>query len=153
MTREEKAKWIQRGLLLVLAAAILGGAWFYREKVQHRIAATTKPSGPKHAVEILHFHLPNDPGSELIADHLNKVQAKYCGQVLVTRLDITTHAERAKAEGVTKVPDVVILAGKERAFEFQGVWPRTRIEAKVEEILRGLRRMDKNWMPPGVSRR
>lgn len=153
MTREDKAKWIQRGLMLVLAAAIAGGVWFYREKVQHRIAATAKPAGPLHSVEILHFHLPNDPASELIADHLNKVQAKYCGQVLVTRLDITKQAERAKAEGVTRAPDVVILTGKERAFEFQGVWPRARIEAKVEEILRGLRRMDKNWMPPGVSRR
>lgn len=144
---------MQRGLMLVVAAVVLGGAWFYRERVQHGIAIPTKPTGPKHSVEILHFHLPNDPGSELIADHLNKVQAKYCGQVLVTRLDINTHAERAKAEGVTKAPDVVILTGKDRAFEFQGVWPRARIEAKVEEILRGLRRMDKNWMPPGISRR
>lgn len=153
MTRDEKAKWIQRGLILVLAAAVLGGAWVYREKVQHRIAVPKKPAGPLHSVEILHFHLPNDPGSELIADHLNKVQAKYCGQVLVTRLDVTTHAEKAKAAGVTKAPGVVILTGKNRAFEFQGVWPRERIEAKVEEILRGLRRMDKNWMPPGISRR
>jgi thioredoxin-like negative regulator of GroEL len=139
--------------MLVLAAAIAGGVWFYREKVQHRIAAAAKPAGPRHSVEILHFHQPKNPDSERIADHLNLVQAKYCGQVLVTRLDIATHAERAKAEGVTKTPDVVILAGKERAFEFQGVWPRARIEAKVEEILRGLRRMDKNWMPPGISRR
>jgi len=153
MSREARAIWIQRSLMLLLAAAILGGVWFYRERVQHKITAPLKAAGPKHSVEIIHYHQPNNPDSERIAGILNNVEGKYAGQVLVTRVDINANPERAKAERVTKAPAVVIMAGNARALEFQGLWPEEQIKRKVDEIVHGLRRMDRNWMPSGVSRR
>ena len=45
-------------------------------------------------------------------------------------------------------PHVVIIAGTEKAFDFQGQWTQAKVEFKVEEILRGLKRVGKDWRPP-----
>jgi hypothetical protein len=117
---------------------------------------TPKPPEPKevaaleeakHAIEIIHFHLPQNPESEQIADSLNRIAKAYGEQVLVTRVDINADPERAKAEKVTKPPKVVMMVGTVRACKFQGVWTYPQIERKVDEILLGLKRMGKNWRP------
>lgn len=138
--------------MLAVFVAIAAGVWFYREKM-NKVRLPAPVASPRHAIEILHFHLPNHPASEQLADHLNFLETKYTGQVLVTRIDATAHPERVKAEKVTQPPEVIILAGSTPALRFQGLWPRAQIESRVEEILRGLRRMEKGWTPPGVSRR
>lgn len=153
MTHEERSKWLNRGFLLLLATAIVGGAWFYRERLEKYRPLEKPVALPKHVIEIVHFHLPGLPESESLADHLNRVEQKYCGQVLVTRLDVRNNPERVKAEKISHTPEVIILQGDSTAFRFHGLWPRARIEERVEEILRGLRRMEKGWMPPGINRR
>lgn len=98
-------------------------------------------------VGIIHCHVPGNPESEQIADSLNRVAKKYGNQVRVIRVDIVANPEFAKAEKVTQPPKVVMMAGAERACKFQGVWTQTQIEFKVEEILRGLKRVGKDWLP------
>lgn len=109
--------------------------------------AVAAPEEAKHAIEIIHFHLPGNPESEQIADSLNRIAKTYGEQVLVTRVDINADPERAKAEKVTKPPKVVMMAGSVRACKFQGLWTHAQIERKVEEILRGLKRVGKDWRP------
>ncbi len=145
MTHEERATWIRRGFLLFLAVIVASGAWFYPEKKPK--PAATETEGPKHLIEILHFHQPGNAESETLADHLSRIEEKYGGQVLVTRIDVNAHPERAREEKVTKPPKVVMMAGELRACKFQGLWTKAQIEFKVEEILRGLKRMGKDWRP------
>ena len=97
----------------------------------------------------IHFHTPNQPESENIADSLNRIAYKYCKQVLVVRVDVTSASGGAWAglENVSRTPDVLMTAAKQRACRFQGVWPYLQIEKKVDQILFGLERVDKNWRP------
>lgn len=145
MTHEERANWIRRAFLLVLAIAIAAAAWFFPEG-KPEIAVSDEPA-VVYDLEIYHYHVPGNAASEQIADSLNKIGAKYEKYVRVNRVDITAHPELAKAEKVTKPPKVVMMAGEVRACKFQGVWTYAQIEWKVEEILRGLERMGKDWRP------
>jgi hypothetical protein len=153
MTTEQRSKWAYRALMLIIASAVVCGVWLYREKIANMTPPVSFAAGPKHSVEILHFHLPGQPDSETLADHLNHVENRFFGQVLVTRIDVRSNPERVKAEQIRSTPEVIILKGNTTAFRFQGLWPRARIEQRVEEILRGLRRMEKGWMPAGIDRR
>lgn len=135
---------IRRLFLLFIAIGVLAGVWFYPKKV---VETKVKSAEGTHLIEVLHFHLPGNPESESLADIFNKVEEKYAGQVLVTRVDIQAEPERAKAEKVTKPPKVVMMAGTVRACKFQGVWSRAQIERKIDEILHGLERMGKDWRP------
>lgn len=129
-----------------MAVVVVVGALLYpTPKPEPKAVATQEEA--KHDLEIIHFHLPQNPESEQIADSLNKIAEKYGEQILVTRVDINAEPERAKAEKVTKPPKVVMMAGTVRACKFQGVWTYGQIERKVEEILRGLKRVGKDWRP------
>lgn len=145
MTHEERAKLIKRIFFVVLAAAIVTGVYFYPKPVEKKPAAAATEDG---RLRIVHHHLPNDPASEQLADIFNKVQTKYDKYVIVSRNDIQKHPEIAKAQGVTKAPHVVIFSGTQKVYEFQGLGSQVQIERKVEEILRGLKRIDKDWRPP-----
>lgn len=144
MTHEQRAKWIRRIFILLLTAGIVGGAWLYRE--------TEPPPPPAVAstsfdMEIIHYHEPGNPQSVEIAESLNEIGKKYAMQVLVTRVDITANPLVAKTRGVNSAPHVSMMTGETEAFAFQGVWPRDQIERKVEEILRGIKRVGKDWLP------
>lgn len=129
-----------------MAVVVIVGALLYpTPKPEPKAVASQEEA--KHDLEIIHFHLPQNPESEQIADSLNKIAKKYGEQILVTRVDINAEPERAKAEKVTKPPKVVMMAGTVRACRFQGVWTEAQIERKVEEILRGLKRVGKDWRP------
>lgn len=145
VNHERQAIWIKRIFLLVLAAGIVAGAWFYQKK--HPLAKTEVQAPPTHEIELLHYHQPGDPASEQIADSLNRIAAKYSRQVLVTRLDLSQKPESAKTHAILKAPHVVFMTGETKAFDFQGLWAYPKIEFKVEEILRGLRRVGKDWLP------
>ena len=145
MTHEERAKWIRRIFILLLSAGVVGGAWFYRK---------TEPPPPPPAtattsydMEIIHYHEPGNPQSVEIAESLNEIGKKYAMQVLVTRVDIAANPVLAKTRGVNSAPHVAMITGETEAYAFQGVWPRDRIERKVEEILRGIKRVGKDWLP------
>ena len=145
MTHEERAKWIIRGFLLFLALGIGGGVMLYPDRKPK--VDVTDGEAVVYDLEIYHYHVPGNAESEQIADSLNKIGKKYERYVRVNRVDITAHPEIAKAEKVTKPPKVVMMAGDVRACKFQGVWTYAQIEWKVEEILRGLERMGKDWRP------
>lgn len=143
MTHEQRAKWIRRIFILLLSAGIIAGVWFYRK---------TEPPPPAVAstsydMEIIHYHAPDNPQSVEIAESLNEIGKKYAMQVLVTRVDITANPLVAKTRGVNSAPHVSMMTGETEAFAFQGVWPRDQIERKVEEILRGIKRVGKDWLP------
>jgi hypothetical protein len=146
MTNEERANWIRRGIILFIAVAIVLGVMFYPKKPAPPPKAKDAIEAV-HDIEILHFHQPKNPESEQIAASLKKIADKYGKQILVTTVDIVAEPERAKAEKVTAPPKVVMMAGAIRASKFQGVWTYAQIEFKVEEILRGLKRMGKDWRP------
>jgi hypothetical protein len=146
MTHEERAVWIRRGIVLFIAIAVVLGVLFYPKKPAPPPKAQAKEE-ITYDIEILHFHQQKNSESDQIADSLAKIAKKYGKQILVTTVDITAEPERAKVEKVTKAPKVVMMAGEIRACKFQGVWTQAQIERKVEEILRGLKRMGKDWRP------
>lgn len=145
MTHEERASRIKNIFFLLLLIAIVGGVWYYpkpSEKTGPAVAAAVEDP-----LEIYAYHLPGDPNCEKLADILNKVQKKYDRQVKVTRIDIKAHPELAVAQGVKKVPHVIMVVAKQKVFEFEGLWTQEQVERKVEEILRGLKRVGKDWRP------
>ncbi len=144
MTHEERAKRITRIFYAVLFLGILAGVYFYPKPVVEKKPAVVEESD---ALKIDHYHLPSDPASEQIADVLNKVQKKYDKLVLVSRIDVTKQAEEAKAQGVNKAPHVIFRTKEKKVYEFQGVANQSQVERKLEEILRGLKRIDKDWRP------
>ncbi len=156
MTHEERASLIKRILFVGVVIAFAAGVWLYQKPVA---AATKKPENqvvtlsPEKGLAIIHHHRPGDPASEQLADILNKVQKKYGKLVVISRVDFTSHPELAKAHGVTKPPHVIIISGKEKVFEFQGLWSQAQVELRVDEILRGLMRVGKDWRPtvPGMT--
>jgi thiol-disulfide isomerase/thioredoxin len=98
-------------------------------------------------VGIIHCHAPGNPASEQMADILNNIARRYGDQVKVIRVDVIAFPEFAKAEKVTSPPKVVLTAGVRRESEIQGLWPQKSVEQKVDEILRGLKRVGKDWRP------
>lgn len=155
MTHEERASLIKKILLVGVLIAIVAGAWIYRKSAaippkELEKALVTKSA--ESGLAIVHHHLPGDPASEQLADILNKVQEKYGKLVIVSRVDSKLHPEISKAQGVTKPPHVIMISGEEKVFEFQGLWSQAQVERKVDEILRGLKRMPKDWRPsvPGM---
>ena len=158
MTHEERASLIKKAMLLVLVALVVGGVWFYPkpvEKAPPKENATTAPpvAEAEDVLQIVDYHLPGDPNSEKLAEILNKVQKKYDRQVNVTRVDVKAHPELARAEGVKRAPHVIFSAEKQKVDEFEGLWTQEQVEKKVEEILRGLKRVGKDWRPtvPGMK--
>lgn len=151
MTHEERASLIKKILCLGLLIAIGAGAWRYQNsvaappKVPEQQSVTARP---ETSIEIVHHHLPGDPASEQVADILNKVNGKYGKRVTISRIDFNLHPEISKAHGVTKPPHVIMISGEEKVFEFQGLWSQVQVERKVDEFLRGLKRMPKDWRPP-----
>ncbi len=146
MTHEERASRIKTIVLLLLTAGIVTVVW-----VRPKPVPKEPPKVVEAAVEdplfITHYHLPGDPNSEKMADILNKVQKKYDRLVKVTRVDAEAHPELARAEGVKRAPHVVFTAEKRKVYEFEGLWSQDQVEKKVEEILRGLKRVGKDWRP------
>lgn len=147
MSDESNSRWVGVVLKLILTVVVVASAILI-PRCEKPVEETKGDSEPEHLIEILHYHQPRNPDSEQLAERLNAIGKKYGNQVLVTRVDITTHPQRAAAERVANPPKVVIMAGTVRAFEFSGLWPLDRIEQKVEEILRGLKRVGKDWRPP-----
>lgn len=145
MTHEERATLIKRIFFLVLASSIGAGVYFYPQK---KVEAPAAAVVADNRLAVVHHHLPGDPASEQIADILNKVGKKYDKYLVVNRVDFKKSPEVGKAQGVTKAPHVIVLSGGEKVYEFQGPATQIQVERKVEEILRGLKRIDKNWRPP-----
>ncbi len=145
MTNEERASLIQKLFLLLLAVIVVAAVWFYPKPVEK--APPAAEASAEDPLEINDYHLPGDPNCEKLADILSKVQKKYGRLILVNRIDVKAHPEIAASQGVKKVPHVIILATKKKVFEFEGQWTQEQVERKVEEILRGLKRVGKDWRP------
>ena len=146
MTNEQRASLIKKVFFLVLVIAIVAGVWFYPKPGPEE--APPVLSSPENGLAIVLYHQPGEPASEQMRAILDKLQTKYGKQVIVSHVDVSTHPEASKSQGVTKPPHVIIISGKEKVFEFQGAWPHAKVEFKVEEILRGLKRVGKDWRPP-----
>lgn len=145
MTNEQRAKIIKWVFFLLLTVAVIGGVWFYPKP---KIEEVVLPHAPENGLLIVHHHQPGDKSSEQLAEILDKVQKKYGKLVIVQRLDFAKNPQTAKAHGVTRPPHVVMIARDKKVFDFQGLWTQVKVEQKVDEILRGLKRMTKDWRPP-----
>ena len=155
MTNERRASLIKNIFLLVLVGAVVGGALKYKK---HKIppaekVARTTVAPVEDPLEIVEYTMPGEPGSDQMWEILNKVQKKYGRLVIISRVDAKAYPEVARAAGVTKVPHIVISAAKHKEFEFQGLWAQSQVERKVDEILRGLKRVGADWRPavPGMQ--
>ena len=71
----------------------------------------------------------------------------------VTRVGFPAQPKDWQAQKGIKLPYVMMIAGKENVFQFQGLWSYPKVEKKVEEVIFGLRRVGKDWRPvvPGMS--
>ena len=145
MTNEEKATWIKRIFMLLLAGGVVVGVWLYPKNQPEEVALPPVPT--EYDLEVVHYHLPANPESKQLAESLNNIARKYDKVVLVTRVDVLAKPELAKAAGITSPPQVVMRVGENKVFEFTGLWPQPDIERKIDEILRGLERMTKGWRP------
>jgi len=155
MTHEERAKWIKRIFVLVLAAVVVAGVFLYpkpKPKVE-KVKEVEVPVIQDDGVELVLYYQPGGTGSEQLSATLDRVAVKYGKQAIVQKVDAKTHPEKAKAQGVSKLPHVIIYSKAGKAFEFQGNWTQVQVEGKVEEILRGLKRVGKDWRPtvPGMT--
>jgi hypothetical protein len=148
MTHDERATLIKRIFMLLLFAAVVAGVWFYPKPAAKVAEEKAVTASPENGLLIVLHDLPGDPASEQMAEILKRVQTKYGKQVIVSVVDFKRHPEASKAQGVTKPPHVVIISGTEKVFDFQGVWTQAKVEYKVDEILRGLKRVGKDWRPP-----
>lgn len=112
-----------------------------------------KVVSPDKGVAIIHCHLPGDPASEQLADHLNQIRKKYGKLVTVTRVGFTTQPKDWQAQKGVTLPYVMMIAGTENVFQFQGLWSYAKLEKKVEEVIHGVRRVGKDWRPvvPGMK--
>lgn len=145
MTHEERATWIRRAIIAFLALVVAAGVWFYPKP--QKPVTTTAVETMKYDLEITHYHQPGNPESDQVAASLANIGKKYQKIVLIKQVDIVANPLEAKAQGVKTAPSVIMMAGETRAFAFRGPWPQAQIEHKVEEILRGLKAVGKDWRP------
>jgi hypothetical protein len=148
MTHDERAKLIKRIFMPLLVAAIVAGVWFYPKPGAKAAAEKPITTSPENGLLIILHRLPGDPASDQMAEILNRIQTKYDKQIIVSEVDAKLHPEVSKTQGAIRTPHVVIISGKEQVFDFQGLWTQAQVEYKVEEILRGLKRVGKDWRPP-----
>ena len=107
---------------------------------------------PDKAVAIVVCHLPGDPTSEQEVDILHRIQRKYGKQVVLIQIDFKIQPKDLKGRSTIQFPRVSLYSGTEKMCQFQGFWSQSQVEKKVEEILRGLKRVGKDWRPvvPGM---
>lgn len=116
-------------------------------QIDNLIEEASKKHGSK-VLGIVHCHTPGNADSEQTAEILDQVGRKYGSQVLLIRVNIVMFPEFAKAQHVTKTPEVLLLVDNAVAFRIEGLWPRLQIERKVDELIHGLRKVGKDWRPP-----
>lgn len=148
MTHEQRASLIKKLFFLGLAAAIAAGVWFYSRPDTAPVEAPKVTVSPENGIAMVLHRLPGTPESDQMAAILEKVQQKYGARVVASQVDFNLQPEVSKAQGVSKPPHVIIIAGTEKVFEFQGLWTQAKVEFEIDVILRGLKRMDKDWRPP-----
>ena len=167
MASEQQATLIKRILFFLLIVVIGLVVWFFprskgedpQKKVKKIInlgaeeVPIQKSVRQGNPVTIIHFHLPGDPSSEQLADIFNAIQKKYSPLVTVNRAGFEVQPEDWRVQKKIKLPYVMMIVGKENAFHFQGAWNYAGTEKKVEELMFGVRRVDKDWRPivPGMT--
>ncbi len=144
MNHEERAAWIRRGIVVFLAVIVVMGVWLFPGK---KAPPPLPVAAPKFDLEIQHFHQAGNPESDEIARSLSRIQEKYQKVLILKQVDMAAQAAEAAAQGVKKAPSVIMMVEGKRVFAFQGKWPHSQIERKVDEILRGLKAVDKDWRP------
>ncbi len=143
MTHEQRAKWIKWIFLLLLSGGIIVGVFLYSDTEE----VIQPVQIPENGLQIVLYEDPAEHDSKELGKTLDGIQKKYDELVIVTHVDFEKHPKMAKAAGVTKPPHVVMIAKSGPVFDFQGLWSREKVELKVDEILRGLKRFSKDWRP------
>jgi hypothetical protein len=167
MASEQQSALIKRILFFLLLVVIGLAVWFYprskgedlEKKAKKKITSGAEEVPIRESlrqgnpVTIIHFHLPGDPASEQLADIFNAIQKKYGRLVTVNRAGFQVQPEDWRVQKKIKLPYVMMIVGKENAFHFQGSWNYASAEKKVEELIFGVRRVDKDWRPtvPGMT--
>ena len=146
MTIEQRASLIKWSFWTLVIAGIIIGVFVYRKSTEEP-PPDIRPIA-ENGLELILHRVPGEKDSDELSAILEKVERKYGKLLIVRRVDFKRHPEVSKAQGVVKTPHVIINTKTGRAFEFQGLWTQPQIEMKVDEILRGLKRMTKDWRPP-----
>ncbi len=166
MSSEQQSTLIKRILFFLLLVVIGLVVWFFprskgdlEKKVGKKVTLGAKEVPPQKSlrqgnpVTIIHFHLPGDPASEQLADIFNAIQKKYGPLVTVNRAGFQVQPEDWRVQKKIKLPYVMMIVGNENVFHFQGAWNYAGAEKKVEELIFGVMRVDKDWRPtvPGMT--
>ena len=144
MTNEERARRIKWIFSFLLVVGIVAAVYFDPEGND----ALQPVVIPDEGLQIVLYEQPGDPPSDELGVILDRIGKKYDKLVIITHVDVAKHSVLAKAAGVEKPPHVFMIAKSGPVFNFQGLWPREKVELKVDEILRGLKRFNKDWRPP-----
>ncbi|MGL4401701.1 MAG: hypothetical protein ACRCXD_17710 [Luteolibacter sp.] len=135
-----------------IAAASPGGSAPDRRTVEPVGSTSKNAVSQGKFVTILHCHLPGNPASEQMADVFNAIQKKYPMHLKVIRAGFPAQpVDWQKQRGIS-LPYVIMIVDSEKAFQFQGLMPLSKVEKKVEELIFGVRRVGKDWRPvvPGM---
>ena len=147
MKNEERANWIRRFFVLLVAAGVVAGAWFYQQQNKEEPQVAAEVPEKEFDLVVYHFHEPGNPESEQLAKHYEEITRRYADIVLVKSIDIKARPLDAAKESIGKPPKSVMAAAGQRVFEFEGSLPYPKLEATIDQILRGLKRVDKDWRP------
>lgn len=110
-----------------------------------------------------------------LAPVLDEIAQDHQGLVLVGKIDVDKHPELAQREGVNGIPDVRIFRDGKLVEKFRGMPPASHVKSLVANHTAGLTLAesapagspatpaapaspplspaDKDWLPPGMSRR
>lgn len=117
-------------------------------------------------MDLIHCHVPGNPGSEQTADILNPIARRY--GVLVKIVRVSHNRELASSEGVR---DVRIFRDGREVDRFAGLPPESEVRQRLEIHTKGLpdhaaetgeaqpattqpivQPMSKDWLAPGIQR-
>jgi thioredoxin len=129
------------------------------------------PNQPGRVV-LVDFHAPWCGPCVKLGPLLEKIAAEKNGLLLVGKVDVDKNPEISNKAGVKGIPDVRVYRDGKEIDKFVGLPPESVLRERLEGYLAGLppvpqagaatgsatsasgpQPMDKDWMPPGMSRR
>jgi hypothetical protein len=162
MDHHKTASVIKTIFSIVIFVLIAGAVWLYPKSdgksgwFKEFMAMIYKPAekpippatqSPEKGILIVFHFSPDEVESTQMGEVYDSFQKKYESRVIISRVNSKLNPEISKEQGVTKPPHAIIIAGTEKVHEFLGLQHKAAVHQKLEEILRGLERMTKDWRP------
>jgi hypothetical protein len=106
-------------------------------------------------VQVTHLHLPDHAGSRELSGSLAEIRMSWPDHLTISTIDVSSRPQTLADWRVSSAPAVVFQTEGQRLYSLEEVWPKDRLAKKIEQLIHGLVRVDKNWLPEvkGLERR